>query len=85
MYGCENVEDVYKFIQGYSIALDEHNIENLDSDAKKFSAFNDFVLAHYNLKSSHHNWSGVIRYNSSVGGESFENFFKLFNEFVQKT
>ena len=84
MYGCENVDDIFKFTIGYSIALSEHNLEHADTDAEKFSSFTDFVLAYYKLPSSHHNWSGIIKYYSgSSSRESFDNFFKLFNEFIK--
>lgn len=79
MFSCENVNNILTFVEGYGSALTEHNIK--DSDLEDFSNFNEFVKKHYDVKSTHANWAMMIRYNSSSGKESFDNFFKILNTY----
>ena len=83
MYDCKNVEDIFKFIQGYTTATTDYEV-SLGVEVERFTEeFTSFVKAHYDMPSSHHNWSGIILYQTNRGSDSFDAFFKLFNQFIR--
>lgn len=45
IYNCEGVEDISKFIFGYSTAIFDNSIS--DNDCLHFEGFQDFVNNHY--------------------------------------
>jgi hypothetical protein len=81
LFGCENVENLHIYILGYENALWENKIE--DNDFQHFRKnFTDFIKKNYRLKIHHPNWASIIRFYSTTNKESLDNFFILFNKFM---
>lgn len=79
LYPCENVIDIFVFIQGYS-----ENVTENDTDFANFKGFNNFVINYFKNNSTHPNWSSLINFYSSSGKESFDKFFELLEKFRAK-
>jgi hypothetical protein len=78
LYPCESVEDVFKFVYGYSCAVDEQNV---DDDLRHFSNFTSFVQEYFYFPSTHGNWATIIKYHTATNQESIQIFFKIFHEY----
>lgn len=74
LYPCENVRDIFVFIQGYAENANDEDFEN-------FKGFQKFVVEKYNNNATHPNWCSLINFYSSNGKESFQNFFNLLTEY----
>ncbi len=79
LYPCENVRDVFTFIQGYA-----ENVSENDEDFEDFKGFQKFVISKYKNNVSHANWCTLIAFYTANGKESFNQFFELLKEYRKK-
>ncbi len=83
LYGCESVDDILIYLEGYSQALWEFKI--VDEEYQFFvENFTNYVKKYHRIKIHHPNWATLIRFYSVNQHESLTNFFRIFNEFIEK-
>ena len=72
--GKPSLERLYAFIGGFLYL-------NSEADDHCLDGFNEYVAAKYGIKTTH-NWSSIISFFSSTEQEAFDNFKKIFSEYV---
>ena len=81
MLGCKSVEPLYTFLQGFAYA--RRGTEEGVDDYRVLADFTKWVRKRYRITSTQ-SWAQIITFFATDHSNSFELFFRLYDDFRQQ-
>jgi len=81
--GQKSISNLYMFLNGYRHACYEHGLSSSE-DEKIFRDFQEWTQQYFSIKISQ-SWSNIILFHSPNEDYAFDQFFELFNQFINET